>query len=37
MGSQGLMRAEFQFCKMEIILEIDGRDGSVFNDTKLYT
>ena len=37
MGSKGLMRAEFQFCKMEIILEIDGRDGSVFNDTKLYT
>ena len=31
------MGAEFQFCKMERILEMDGRDGSVFNATKLYT
>ena len=31
------MGTEFQFCKVERILEIDGRDGSVFNDTKLYT
>ena len=30
------MGAEFQFCKMERILEIDGRDRSIFNATVYF-
>ena len=31
------MGAEFQFCKMKRILEMDGDDGSIFNAAERYT